>query len=253
MRKETFENPSDAVSCKGRSLSGSHPTKYESDVRKETYTDSLNAVSRRAGLFPQISPQSMALLCRKRPSNPHRMLYIARAGSFPQDTPQSMNLICLKKPTQMRQSDPPHKLWIWSAYRRGKISRNLSPSGKTRQVQNTTSYHNSGTINLNSIRISTVRGHAPYKYPPRNTMPKSPGTNQNPLRISWSDTSFSPTGNLHKVSKSDPQATPQSNHQICGKRPTHTHWMPYLAGQVSFRKSPHSVYGVATLSRLLKI
>ena len=32
-------------------------------------------------------------------------------------------------------------------------------------------------MNLNSIRISTVRGHAPYKYPPRNTMPKSPGTN----------------------------------------------------------------------------
>jgi len=32
----------------------------------------------------------------------------------------------------------------------------------------------------NSIRISTVRVHAPYKYPPRNTMPKSPGTNSNP-------------------------------------------------------------------------
>jgi len=48
-------------------------------------------------------------------------------------------------------------------------------------------------MNLNSIRIRTVRGHTPYKYPPRNTMPKSPGTNSNPLRISWSDTSFSPT------------------------------------------------------------
>jgi len=77
--------------------------------------------------------------------------------------------------------------------RRGKFSTNLSPSGRIRQVQNTTSCHNSGTMNLNSIRISTVRGHAPYKYPSRNTMPKSPGTNSNPLRISWSDTSFSPT------------------------------------------------------------
>jgi len=43
-------------------------------------------------------------------------------------------------------------------------------------------------MNLNSIRISTVRGRAPYKYPPHNTMPKSPGTNSNPLRISWSIT-----------------------------------------------------------------
>jgi len=48
-------------------------------------------------------------------------------------------------------------------------------------------------MNLNSIRISTVRGHAPYKYPPRNTMPKSPGKNSEQLRIYWSDTSFSPT------------------------------------------------------------
>ena len=76
--------------------------------------------------------------------------------------------------------------------RRGKFSTNLSPSGRIRQVQNTTYCHNSGTMNLNSIRIGTVRGHAPYKYPPRNTMPESPGTNSNSLRISWSDTSFSP-------------------------------------------------------------
>ena len=57
------------------------------------------------------------------------------------------------------------------------------------------------TMNLNSIRISMVRGHAPYKYPPRNTMPQSLGTNSNPLRISWSDTSFSPTeiGAIHVV------------------------------------------------------
>ena len=34
-------------------------------------------------------------------------------------------------------------------------------------------------MNLNLIRIGTVRVHAPYKYPPRNTMPKSPGTNSN--------------------------------------------------------------------------
>ena len=77
--------------------------------------------------------------------------------------------------------------------RGGKFSTNLSPSRRIRQVQNTTSCHHSGTMNLNSIRIRAVRGHAPYKYPPRNTMPKSPGTNSNPLRISWSDTSFSPT------------------------------------------------------------
>jgi len=80
-----------------------------------------------------------------------------------------------------------------SVIRRGKSSTNLSPSGRIEHLQNTTSFHNSGTMNLNSIRISTVRGHAPYKNPPRNTMAKSPGTNSNPLRISWSDTSFSPT------------------------------------------------------------
>jgi len=79
---------------------------------------------------------------------------------------------------------------IMRRHRRGKFSTNLSPSGRIRQVQNTTRCHNSGTMNLKSIRVSTVRGHAPYKYPPRNTMPRSPG---NQLRISWSDTSFSPT------------------------------------------------------------
>jgi len=76
--------------------------------------------------------------------------------------------------------------------RRGNFSTHLSPSGRIRQVQNTTSCHNSGTMILNSIRVSTVRGHAPYKYPPHNTMPKSPGTNSNPLWISWGDTSFPP-------------------------------------------------------------
>jgi len=48
----------------------------------------------------------------------------------------------------------------------------------------------------NSIRISTVLGHAPCKYPPRNTRPRSPvqiQTNSNPPRISWSGNSFSPT------------------------------------------------------------
>ena len=81
-----------------------------------------------------------------------------------------------------------------TSFRRGKFSTNLGPFGKIRQVQNTTSCHNSGTMKLNSIRISMVCGHAPYNYPPRNTMPKSLGTNSNPLRIFWSDTSFSPTG-----------------------------------------------------------
>jgi len=52
----------------------------------------------------------------------------------------------------------------------GKFSTNLSPSGRIRQVQNTTTCHNFGTMNLN--RISTVRVHAPYKYPPRITMSK---------------------------------------------------------------------------------
>ena len=69
----------------------------------------------------------------------------------------------------------------------------FSPSGKIQQVQNTTSFHNSGKMNLNSIGNCTVRGHTPFKYPPRNTMPKSPSTNSNPLRISCSDTSSSPT------------------------------------------------------------
>jgi len=82
---------------------------------------------------------------------------------------------------------------INESFRRGKFSTNLSPSERIRQVQNTTSYHNSGTMNLNSIVISTVRGHAPNKYPPRNFMSQSPGKNSNQLRISWSDTSFSPT------------------------------------------------------------
>jgi len=76
----------------------------------------------------------------------------------------------------------------------GKFSTDLSPSGRFRQVQNTTSCHDSGTIHLNSIRISTVRGHVPYKYSSRSTKPRIPVTNSNPLRISWSDTSFSPTG-----------------------------------------------------------
>ena len=51
------------------------------------------------------------------------------------------------------------------------------------QYQNTTSCHNSGTMNLNSTRISTARGHALYKYPPRNTMPRSPGTNSKLLQF----------------------------------------------------------------------
>ena len=55
---------------------------------------------------------------------------------------------------------------FWFRIRRGKFSTNLSPSGRIRQVQNTTSCHNSGTMNSDSIRICTVRGHAPYKYPP---------------------------------------------------------------------------------------
>jgi len=55
--------------------------------------------------------------------------------------------------------------------RRGKFSTNLSLSGRIRQVQNTTCCRDSGTMNLNSIRISTVRGHAPYKYPPRTDSP----------------------------------------------------------------------------------
>jgi len=83
--------------------------------------------------------------------------------------------------------------------RKGKFSTNLSPSGRIRQVQNTISCHTSGTMNLNSIRLSTVRGHAPYKYPPRNAMPKSSGTNSNSLRISGSDTSFSPTDELDRT------------------------------------------------------
>jgi len=67
---------------------------------------------------------------------------------------------------------------------------------RIRRVQNTTSCHDFGTMNPNWIRISTVRGHAPYKYPPCNTMPKSPNTNSNLFQISWSDTSFSPTGSF---------------------------------------------------------
>jgi len=43
------------------------------------------------------------------------------------------------------------------------------PSARIRQAQNTTSFHNSGKMNLNSIGNSTVRGHAPFKYPPCNT------------------------------------------------------------------------------------
>ena len=83
-------------------------------------------------------------------------------------------------------------LWIWWIPQ-GKFSTNLSPFGRIRQVHNTTSYHDFCTMNLNQIRISMVRGHAQYKYSPRNTMQNSSSTNSNPLRISRSDTSFSPT------------------------------------------------------------
>jgi len=41
---------------------------------------------------------------------------------------------------------------------RGNFSTNLSPFGKIRQVQNTTSCQKLGTINMNLIRISTVPG-----------------------------------------------------------------------------------------------
>jgi len=68
---------------------------------------------------------------------------------------------------------------IYTCIRRGKFPSNCCPSGRIRQVQNTTSCHTSGAMNLNSIRICTVRGHAPYKYPPRNTMQKSTGTLSN--------------------------------------------------------------------------
>jgi len=61
-----------------------------------------------------------------------------------------------------------------------------------------TSCDNSGTMNLNSSRISAV--HAPYKYPPRNTIPERRteslgatlpfplrGNNANVLFIRWGD------------------------------------------------------------------
>jgi len=107
-----------------------------------------------------------------------------------QSTNLSQTRICYTFVNSFRflRFSPREKLF---SCRRGKFSTNLSPSGRIRQVQNTTSCHNSVTMNLNSTRISTVRGHAPYKYPPRNTIPKSPGTNSNPLRISWSDISYS--------------------------------------------------------------
>jgi len=50
-------------------------------------------------------------------------------------------------------SQGPHSTSI----RRGKFPINLSPSGRIQQVENTTRCHNSGTMNLNSIGISTVR------------------------------------------------------------------------------------------------
>jgi len=95
--------------------------------------------------------------------------------------------------------------------RRGTFSSNLSPSGRIRQVQNTTSCHHFCTMDLNSSRIMMVHGHAPYKYPPRNTMQKSPGTNLNPLQISWSNSTFSPTECHplpHSVEKWPHQAKP---------------------------------------------
>ena len=68
------------------------------------------------------------------------------------------------------------------------VSTNSCPSGRIRQEHNSTSYDNFCTMNLNSSRISAVRGHAPYKYPPRITMLKSP-LHKKPARISWNDTS----------------------------------------------------------------
>jgi len=43
----------------------------------------------------------------------------------------------------------------------GKNSHKFESFRRIRQVQNTTGRYNSGTMNLNSNRISTVRGHAP--------------------------------------------------------------------------------------------
>ena len=89
-------------------------------------------------------------------------------------------------------------LSVQNTHLRGSFSTHSSPSGRIRGVQNTTRCRHFCTMKLNSTRIRTVRGHAPYKYPPRNTMRKSPTTNSNPLRISWSGTSFSPTAScLH--------------------------------------------------------
>jgi len=105
-----------------------------------------------------------------------RSLWLENSPVFP-----ATSFIKLKT-KQIVQRQPPAP----GCFRSRKFSTDLSPSRNIRQVQNTTSYQNSGTMNLNSIKISAVRGHAPYKYTLRNTMPKSPSTNSNPIRISWS-------------------------------------------------------------------
>jgi len=58
--------------------------------------------------------------------------------------------------------DTPWNCFELGQLRRGKFSTNLRPSGRIRQVRNMTGCHNFGTINLNSIGISTCQ-EAPYK------------------------------------------------------------------------------------------
>ena len=57
-------------------------------------------------------------------------------------------------------------MYIHIYIRRRKFSTNLSPSGRIRQVQNTTSCHNSGTMHLNSLEF--VRCVATHR---TNTLP----------------------------------------------------------------------------------
>jgi len=65
--------------------------------------------------------------------------------------------------------------------RRGKFSSNLSPFGRIRQVQNTTSCRKFGTINMNLLRISTVLGGT-VQTKIFSTNQKRLGTNSNLLR-----------------------------------------------------------------------
>jgi len=82
--------------------------------------------------------------------------------------------------------------------RREKHRTNLSNVGRIQEVENTTSCHNCGTINLNFNQKCTVTPtHTRYNKEICYTIPKSPDTNSALLKIARWDLHFSHTVYIH--------------------------------------------------------